>query len=132
MLCMLDHRHSLVAILPCNDVPKSRAFYERLGFQQKAGDDHYAMLQDDNGAQLHLQPATGGWLVPGRNPFGLYLYTEKVDELAGRFPGEILGRNGRPEDKPWGMYEFALSDPDESLVRIGWPSAFRTAATPAS
>jgi hypothetical protein len=27
-----------------------------------------------------------------------------------------------PEDKPWGMIEFALSDPDETLVRIGWPS----------
>lgn len=25
-----------------------------------------------------------------------------------------------PEEKPWGMYEFALSDPDGTLVRVGW------------
>ena len=30
-----------------------------------------------------------------------------------------------PEDKPWGMYEFAMSDPDETLVRIGWPTRLR-------
>jgi hypothetical protein len=24
------------------------------------------------------------------------------------------------------MYEFALSDPDETLVRIGWPTRLRT------
>jgi len=24
-----------------------------------------------------------------------------------------------PEDKPWGMREFAVSDPDETLLRIG-------------
>ena len=60
--------------------------------------------------------------MPGRNPFGLYLYLEDVDALAAEF--EILGKTG-PEDKPWGMYEFALSDPDETLVRVGWPTRLR-------
>jgi hypothetical protein len=68
-----------------------------------------------------LTDAAEGWLVPGRNPFGLYLYLEDVDGLAGEFRGEIIGKNA-PEDKPWGMYEFALADPDQTLVRIGWPS----------
>jgi len=31
----------------------------------------------------------------------------------------------RAEDTPWGMYEFAVSDPDETLVRVGWPSRLR-------
>lgn len=97
---MLKILHSLTAILPCNDVPRSRAFYERLGSEHQAGDDDYAMLQDARGAQLHLQPAVEGWLTPGRNPFGLYLYTENVDELATRFPGQILGKSGRPEENP--------------------------------
>ena len=30
------------------------------------------------------------------------------------------------EDKPWGMYEFTLSDPDQTLVRVGWPTRLRT------
>jgi len=34
----------------------------------------------------------------------------------------------RAEDKPWGMYEFAVSHPDETLVRVGWPSRLRTRA----
>jgi len=65
-----------------------------------------------------LTDAVEGWLVPGRNPFGLYLYVEDVDVLAREFQKQ-------PEDKPWGMYEFAISDPDETLVRIGWPSRLR-------
>ena len=43
--------------------------------------------------------------------------------LAAEFEDEIL-KSG-PEDKPWGMYEFALSDPDETLVRVGWPTRLR-------
>jgi hypothetical protein len=84
------------------------------------------MLSDGKGGHLHLTDAVEGWLLPGRNPFGLYLYTEDVDALAAEFAAE-LGEDRKPEDKPWGMYEFALSDPDETLVRIGWPSRLRSA-----
>jgi len=62
--------------------------------------------------------------VRGRNPFGLYLYLEDVDGLAAALHDLRPGRGG-PEDKPWGMYEFAVPDPDETLVRVGWPSRFR-------
>ena len=54
-------RHSLTAILPCNDLDASEAFYARLGFTHREGDD-------------------------------------------GVFP---------------------VSDPDETLVRVGWPSRLR-------
>ena len=118
--------HTLTAILPCNDLDKSETFYNRLGFARAeraaAGhDDSYRILFDAKGAQLHLTQAVEGWLIPGRNPFGLYLYTETIDALAAEFARELVGKRG-PEHKPWGMYEFALSDPDETLVRIGWPS----------
>lgn len=115
--------HRLTAILPCNDLAASRAFYERLGFRVKSDYGIYVILEDGRGADLHLQPAVEGWLVPKRNPFGLYLYAENVDELAAKFPGKVLEKGGKPEAKPWGMYEFAVSDPDETLVRIGWPIA---------
>jgi hypothetical protein len=46
--------------------------------------------------------AEDGWLVPGKNPCGLYLYAEGVDGHC----GARCSRNG-PEDKPWGMYEFS-------------------------
>jgi catechol 2,3-dioxygenase-like lactoylglutathione lyase family enzyme len=117
--------HALVAILPCNDLDASEAFYNRLGFRrpdgarpEKSEHDTYRILSDGMGGHLHLTDAVEGWLVRGRNPFGLYLYAEDVDTLAAEFAAELVNGKG-PEDKPWGMYEFALSDPDETLVRVG-------------
>jgi len=118
--------HNVIAILPCNDLDASERFYNRLGFRRPPEDaggyEEYRMLSDGKGGEIHLQPAVEGWLVPGRNPFGLYLYTAEVDALAGVFGGEIVEQEKRATHKAWGMYEFALSDPDETLVRVGWPS----------
>lgn len=128
----MDPEHRLTVILPSNDLDASEAFYERLGFRRPEDrpanplDDGYRILSDGKGGHLHLTNAVEGWLIPGQNPFGLYLYTEDVDEMAKNFAGEILGETITPEDKPWGMYQFALSDPDETLVRIGWPTRLRT------
>ncbi|MEX3954950.1 hypothetical protein [Trinickia sp. EG282A] len=116
---------TLTAILPCNDLDRTEAFFVRLGFKRENDcADDYRMLADGFGGQVHLNPAVTGWLVPGRNPFGLYFYREDVDELAALFRGEILGA-GDPSDKPWGMYEFALNAPDDLLVRVGWPTRLR-------
>ena len=117
--------HSLTAILPCNNIDASEAFYAKLGFKRIAAYDDYRILSDGKGANLHLTDAVEGWLVPGRNPFGLYLHTEDVDELAAVLGPLVLHP---PEHKPWGMYEFALSDPDETLVRVGCPSRQPAAA----
>lgn len=110
----------LVAILPCNDLDASQAFYERLGFVHKDHAEDYRLMADGRGAELHLTRAVAGWLDAGKNPFGLYLYAEDVDALAAPF-------GARPENKPWGMYEFAVSDPDETNVRVGWPIRLRSA-----
>ena len=48
---------------------------------------------------------------------GLYLYVEDVDAAAERVRELIIGAG--PEMKPWGTYEFAVSDPNGALVRIG-------------
>ncbi|WP_333681570.1 hypothetical protein [Dyella sp.] len=114
---------SLIAILPCNDLDRTEAFFARLGFKcEQSSSADYRMLADGLGAQIHLNLAVEGWLVPGSNPFGLYLYRKDVDELAAAFHGEI---DGEPSDKPWGMYEFALNAPDDMLVRVGWPTRLR-------
>jgi len=115
----MSRAHALTAILPCNDLDASEAFYARPGFTRQGWDDNYRILSDGKGGEIHLTIAVEGWLVPGRNPFGLYLYTENVDELAASLGDLVMHR---PENKLWGMYEFALSDPDETLVRVGWPT----------
>jgi predicted lactoylglutathione lyase len=125
----MEPQHGLTAILPCNDLNVSEAFYRQLGFVRADGsgdpDTTYRILTDGRGGHLHLVDAVEGWLVPGRNPFGLYLYTQEVDELATRLADRILEAKKQPEEKPWGMYEFSLSDPDETLVRVGWPTRLR-------
>jgi catechol 2,3-dioxygenase-like lactoylglutathione lyase family enzyme len=121
----------LTAIVPCNDLDASEAFYGKLGFGRRdkdkpspGQDDSYRILENDAGGALHLTQAVEGWVVAGRNPFGLYFYTEDVDGVAAKVRDLIIGKDG-PGHKPWGMYEFALSDPDGTLVRIGRPSRLR-------
>lgn len=117
----MDQR--LTAILPCNDLDAAQSFFERLGFKRDPSSiDEYRMLSDGRGGFIHLTRAVDGWLHAGRNPFGLYLYREDVDGAAAAFERETMGR---PADTPWGMYEFSLNGPDETLVRIGWPTRLR-------
>ena len=120
---------ALTAILPCNDLDAAEAFFNRLGFSRPDADrtpvgeeDGYRLLKNGQGGGIHLTGAIEGWLVAGRNPFGLYLYVENVDALAAAFSGEMLERGKAAEHKPWGMYEFSLNGPDDTLVRVGWPS----------
>jgi hypothetical protein len=120
----MSREEKLVAILPCNDLDAAEAFFARLGFSDPAGNGgDYRMLADGRGAEIHLTQAVNGWLVEGRNPFGLYLYRKNVDELAASFNSELIEKTCAPEHKPWGMYEFSLNGPDGTLVRVGWPSA---------
>jgi catechol 2,3-dioxygenase-like lactoylglutathione lyase family enzyme len=117
----MDQR--LTAILPCSDLDTAQAFFERLGFRRDDDSpDDYRMLSDGLGGFIHLNKAVEGWLQAGRNPFGRYLYREDIDSVAARFAVEIIGT---VSDKPWGMYEFALDGPDDTLVRVGWPSRLR-------
>jgi len=42
------------------------------------------------------------------------------DDIArAKLPSHGIPRVSEPEDRPWGMREFALNDPNGNLVRIG-------------
>ena len=114
----MPQEHRANAILPCSDLDASQAFYERLGFALASDYGHYRILSDGSGWHLHLTQTSGGWLMPGHNPFGIYLYVEDVDAVADRVR-ELIIEPGAPHMKPWGTYEFAVSDPDGVLVRVG-------------
>ncbi|MFS3137072.1 hypothetical protein ACLRDC_17175 [Gluconacetobacter sacchari] len=112
------------AIIPCNDMEQAERWWNGLGFFGPTDDGtaDYRILSDQDGATIHLQAAVPGWVVPGRNPFGIYLSTPHVDRLAATAGDAILGPVKAPRHTEWGMYEFALNGPDDLLVRIGWPS----------
>lgn len=120
---MAERSNTATAIIPCNDLDAAELWWNELGFTRPAdqGYDDYRMLSDGHGADVHLHSAPEGWVIPGRNAFGIYLYTPRVEELAALMRDAIIERHKAPEPKPWGMYEFALNGPDDLLVRIGWP-----------
>lgn len=73
-------------------------------------------MADEGGAEIHLTKAPEGWLIPGKSPFGIYVYADNIEELASRLEGKLIYP---PRLQPWGMFEFAVPDPDENLVRVG-------------
>ncbi|GAM90707.1 hypothetical protein ANO11243_087520 [Dothideomycetidae sp. 11243] len=114
----------VTAILPCTNLLSAIRFFVRLGFIEPSQEDisrwdGYVMLAHPNGSDLHLTQLGGdeeGWLVPGKNPFGLYIYSEDVEALAKEFASEIIEAAKTAEVKPWGMVEFSLNGPDEYLA----------------
>ncbi|WP_326525669.1 VOC family protein [Sphingomonas sp.] len=111
-------QHHIAAIIPANDLDASTAFYARLGLMVVSDHRHYRILSDGRGWHLHLNRMPGWPRVAEDNPFGLYLYVDDVDAVAGRVRDLII-EPGAPHAKPWGTYEFAVSDPTGVLVRIG-------------
>lgn len=112
----MDHRS--VAIVPSGDLDASEAFYTRLGFQVVSNYGHYRIMADERGWHLHLNNMPGWPKHVEENPFGLYLYVDDVDAVADRVRDLIIEK-GAPNVKPWGTYEFAVSDPTGVLLRIG-------------
>lgn len=111
-----------LAVLPCRDLDRACAFYARFGLEPLEPTPHYRLLVG-GGAELHLRQADAAQPPPGDSPCGVYLRMEAVDELAAGFEAAELIH--APTAQPWGMYEFALSDPDGALVRVGWPQRLR-------
>ncbi len=114
----MTETHRAAAIVPSSDLDAGEAFYRRLGFRVDSDYGHYRILSDGRGWHLHLTRVEGWPRKVEDNPFGLYLYVDDVDAVAERVSDIILAP-GRPEAKPWGCYEFALSDPSGLLVRVG-------------
>ena len=115
----MSEKRRVVAVIPCNNLAASEDFYGLLGFRRDPDSEDYGdyvILTDDGGAEIHLTKAAEDWLVPGKSPFGIYFYADDVEELAARLKGRLLYP---PVKQPGGMFEFAVSDPDEHLVRVG-------------
>lgn len=116
---------TVAPILPARDLAETRAFYERLGFEtagwwpQALGG--YAILA--RGAiEMHFFAFPE--IVPHGSYAQCYWRVKDVDALHAEFVRLGLSPDGIPrlsavEDKPWGTREFALVDPNGTLVRVG-------------
>ena len=112
-----------IPILPSRSVSDTVAFYKRLGFEGGTHefDSGYAILRR-GGIELHF--FTHKELVPAESSAGCYIRVTDVESFYSSCSSSQLPRTGIPrmdvlEDKPWGLREFAVIDPDGNLVRIG-------------
>lgn len=109
-------------ILPSRDLGATFAFYQRLGFRRFGGEyPDYLMINRD-GLELHFFLHEG--LKPEENAHGAYLRVDHAGMVAGEWGALGLPLAGIPrfvgvEDKPWGMRECAVLDPDGNLLRVG-------------
>ena len=112
-----------IPILPSRSIHATVAFYRRLGFEGGAHsfDSAYAILVRDS-IELHFFSHKD--LVPAESSTQCYLRVldvEKIyrDCLSGNLPGTGIPRITALDDKPWGLREFAIIDPDGNLLRVG-------------
>jgi catechol 2,3-dioxygenase-like lactoylglutathione lyase family enzyme len=108
-------------ILPVLDLPRTRAFYESLGFKAGNHDDRYEILRRGH-LVVHLEQTAD--LVPERNTYSCYWRVMADDGLYHEYaalglPFTGLPRLTEPQDRPWGMREFTLKDPSGNLIRVG-------------
>ncbi len=110
-------------IMPSRDFDVTEAFYARLGFQTWYKEHGQYLLMNRDKVEVHFfhHPSHD----PARCDHGAYLRPSDVDEISKEIEGlNLHSANAFPrftpaEDKPWGMREATLFDPDGNLIRIG-------------
>ncbi len=111
-----------IPILPSRSLSDTLVFYRRLGFDgaiHSYGD--YAIVTR-GGVEIHF--FTHRELCPAESAAMCYIRVSDAEDLYRAFSSAELPQKGIPrqdvlEDKPWGMREFAIVDPDGNLLRIG-------------
>jgi len=102
-------------ILPAQDLDETEAFYRQLGFISQGRWGGYMILSRE-GVELHF------WICADRKiaeNTSCYLRTPNVDALHAAFGTPSGGKITLPENRPWGMREFYVMDPNGNLLRVG-------------
>jgi len=108
------------AFVPARDLAKSTAFYVALGFEVPWSSDDLAYVRYGSTSFL-LQR----FFVPEHaNNFMMHLLVENVDDwhrhiLASGVAQQFEIRIEPPEDRPWRIRDFPVTDPTGVLWRIG-------------
>jgi catechol 2,3-dioxygenase-like lactoylglutathione lyase family enzyme len=112
----------LCPILPARDIAATETFWQRLGFATVYRDDEEYLLMKREGAEVHFfyHPR----LDPASCDHGAYLRPSDIRVLDAEWGALGLTATGIPRyiplaEKPWGMAELALLDPNGNLIRAG-------------
>lgn len=102
--------------LPVRDVGASASFYESAGFRVELYDDGFAFVRHGDQSVFDLGRVTD--LDPAANHAGCYIITGDTDAWHAQCVDAGLTVTD-VEDKPWGMHEYTLTDPDGNAIRVG-------------
>jgi catechol 2,3-dioxygenase-like lactoylglutathione lyase family enzyme len=111
-----------IPTLPMSELRETQSFYERLGFHTaywQMDPDQYLILRRDE-LEVHFFGLPG--LDPMENFAGCYLRVGDVEGINDEFRESGLEGLAYVEEKPWGMREFHLTDPNGNLLRVGQPT----------
>jgi catechol 2,3-dioxygenase-like lactoylglutathione lyase family enzyme len=112
-----------IPILPARDLDATMSFYERLGFRQAGRWPDYLIVVRDE-LELHFFSCPD--INPATSIAGCYLRVRDADAFHAVFASAGLSEWGtgfpcvsEVEATDYGMREFAATDPDGNLMRIG-------------
>jgi len=108
------------AFVPARDFDLSKRFYQDLGFDMAWSSDALAYFCHGDSSFL-LQNA---YVKEHADNFMMHLLVEDVEAWWKHFQAQgIMSKYGiksdPPEDRPWGIRDFAFTDPTGVLWRIG-------------
>lgn len=112
------NRPTVNPVLPVHDMDAVTEFYRTIGFAVTAYDAGYAWVRTCGWEFFHL--ASAPTLRPGESTAAAYIHVDDVEAWH-----RAMTRNA-PEIaigailvQPWGMREFAVTDPAGNVVRFG-------------
>lgn len=114
---------SACPIFPSSDFERTKEFYSKLGFMvgSEYPEEGYLILYQDK-IELHFFKHPEN--VAETSDHGVFLRVEDANVLSKTYEMLDLPQGGIPrfiaaEDKPWGVCELNIIDPDGTLLRFG-------------
>jgi len=114
---------SICPIFASSDFDKTVEFFQTLGFRlatryEQGG--YLILVRDKVELLFYRAPNTD----PRNSDHGAFLRVENANDISREFAKIGLPQEGIPrvvpaEDKPWGMCELSIIDPDGNLIRVG-------------
>jgi catechol 2,3-dioxygenase-like lactoylglutathione lyase family enzyme len=101
--------------LPVSDIPRSKAFYEKLGFRLLVDSPHYSRFlapEGDTTFSIHVE---SGPIHPGAV---IYLECEDVDARHRELAALGMAFDYAPRDERWLWREALLHDPDGHPIKL--------------
>ena len=102
--------------LPVADMAETVAFWESAGFDVNRYDDGFAFVSFDEQSVFDLDLVEG--FDPAANCAGCYIITNNTEDWHRH--STVAGMTGTSiGGMPWGLREFAVTDPNGNRMRIG-------------